>query len=298
MNQCFKILIISQEKNITSPLSNAVQNTNFNYKCVDSCEMASGIIESFLPDIVLCEMQLIENDNGELFKKIRRIKPQTIINIVINQNEANAIFNAMEYGINNCIILPLEINDLSNYLKKYEYLLRTRPQKKLQNTIEKPSSFSLTAHNSLTEISSIVDELLEDTNPIFENIKTDLRIGLEELIINAIEHGNLNISFEEKSTAILNGTFDSLLAQRQADERYKNKSITVTFHQEPEYDEWFIKDEGIGFNPCDIPCLIRESELKNLHGRGIFISRFHFDEIQYSEGGTKVRLRRYVPIFI
>ena len=297
MNQCFKILIISQEKNITSPLTNAVLRTNFNCKCLSSCEQATEILPSFLPDIVLCEMQLIENDKGALFKKIRQLKPQTIINIVINENDSNTIFNAMKYGINNYIILPLETHDIANYLKKYEYILKTRPQKKIQNTIEKPLSFSLTTQNSLTGIAQVVDELLQKTNPIFKDIEIELRTGLEELIINAIEHGNLNISFKEKSAAILNGTFDSLLEERLANKQYKDKNITITFHQEPEYDEWFIKDEGCGFNPCEISSLAKESECNRLHGRGILISRFQFDEIQYSEGGTKVRLRRYVPIY-
>jgi len=297
MNQYYKILIISKEKNITSPLTNAVLNTNFNYKCLTSCEQAAEILPSFLPDIVLCEMQLVEKDNGALFKKIRQIKPQTIIIIVINKNDSNTIFNAMKYGINNYIILPLETHDLANYLKKYEYILKSRPQKKIQNTVEKPMYFSLTTQNSLTGIAQVVDELLKKANPIFKDIKTELRTGLEELIINAIEHGNLNISFEEKSAAILNGTFASLLEQRQENEQYKDKNITITFHQEPEYDEWLIKDEGCGFNPCEISSLAKESECNRLHGRGILISRFQFDEIQYSEGGTKVRLRRYVPIY-
>ena len=104
-------------------------------------------------------------------------------------------------------------------------------------------SFSLTTNNTISGIAQVVDELLEKANPAFKDVKIELRTGLEELIINAIEHGNLNISFEEKSAAILNGTFESLLEQRQANELYKDKNITITFHQEPEYDEWFIKDE-------------------------------------------------------
>ena len=297
MNQCFKILLISQDKQILKTLNNAVQNTNFNYKCLNTCEQAAEIITSFIPDIVLCEMQLIENNNGALFKKIRKIKPQTIINIVINENDSNTIFNAMNYGINNYIILPLETHDLANYLKRYEYILKSRLQKKTTNPIEKSLSFSLTTKNSFTQIAQIVDELLDKTNPVFTDYKNDIRIGLEELIINAIEHGNLNISFEEKSTAILNGTFANLLSQRQENKLYKDKNITITFHQEPEYDEWFIKDEGCGFNPCEIPSLVKESDCNRLNGRGILISRFLFDEIQYTEGGSKVRLRRYVPIY-
>ncbi|MBP5583802.1 MAG: ATP-binding protein, partial [Bacteroidales bacterium] len=274
MNQIFKILIISQENTITTPLINAVQRTNFNYKCLTSCKQAAEILPSFLPDIVLCEMQLVENDEGTLFKYIRKIKPQTIINIVINQNNSNTIFSAMKYGINNYIILPLETHDIANYLKRYEYILKSRPQKRTLNTVKKAYSFSLTTQNSLTDIAQVVDELLEKANPVFTDIKNELRTGLEELIINAIEHGNLNISFEEKNTAILNGTFASLLEQRQVNELYKDKNITITFHQEPEYDEWFIKDEGHGFNPCEISSLAKESECERLHGRGILISKF------------------------
>lgn len=50
-----------------------------------------------------------------------------------------------------------------------------------------------------------------------------MRIGLYEIIVNAIEHGNLGITYEEKSRAQKNNSYVQLLQDRKnkADEEEK-----------------------------------------------------------------------------
>ncbi len=50
-----------------------------------------------------------------------------------------------------------------------------------------------------------------------------IRVALFEVLLNAVEHGNLSISFEEKSEAVMNGNYMEFLSRRREDPRFAGK---------------------------------------------------------------------------
>ncbi|MCQ2960273.1 MAG: response regulator [Bacteroidales bacterium] len=296
MNSNCNILLISNNNDYISAFSSNTVQSKFMIKAISSCEQINLILPKFTPDIVFCDLSLLTTNNNDIFRLIRSVNHQAIINMLLDKNDRDLIFHAMSFGISNYLIMPMNQIEILNYLKQCEYVLRTRHITKEKSTIVKPRRECFSTNNNLTNLPILIDNLLSIANPCLQQNKSELRTGLEELIINAIEHGNLNISFKEKSQAILNNTFEDLLTQRQQDKQYKDKIVSIIFHQEPEYDEWYIKDEGKGFDLCELSEITNDSAISCMHGRGIMISRFQFDEIEYSENGTKVRVRRYAPI--
>ena len=122
-----------------------------------------------------------------------------------------------------------------------------------------------------------------------------LRIALREIIINAIEHGNLNISFDEKSQLIDNDNYFVFLAERQQDPKYRNRRVEIEYSIDPQKVTYQITDEGDGF---DHKKMFKE-ELVNVnekllgHGRGIPMAKNCFDEMNYNDKGNQVILIKY-----
>lgn len=73
-----------------------------------------------------------------------------------------------------------------------------------------------------------------------------------ELLVNAMEHGNLDISFQDKSEALENNEYYELLFKRQHNPVYKNKRITIEYSLDPSRIEIRITDEGKGFDHKNI----------------------------------------------
>lgn len=119
-----------------------------------------------------------------------------------------------------------------------------------------------------------------------------LRIGLREIIINAIEHGNLNISFEDKTEATMSLNYIDYITERQQDPRFRDKKVTIKFSLSPERVIYVIEDEGEGFDYQKILSRVhREVNTQALaHGRGITMALGVFDRIRYNERGNKVTL--------
>nr|WP_245595909.1 ATP-binding protein [Gloeobacter kilaueensis] len=110
----------------------------------------------------------------------------------------------------------------------------------------------------------ILDLLLAEISPLW---RAEVRLGLQEALVNAACHGNC---------------LDP------------DKRVTVHFSVAPNYYVWIIADEGSGFDkqqPCAdaVPCSDWEC------GRGLFILRQIFDEVQWLPPGNQLRLCKYIP---
>jgi|GEM_PF-3545123 len=127
---------------------------------------------------------------------------------------------------------------------------------------------------------------------------TLLRVALREIIINAIEHGNLDISFEDKTKAIMENRYIHFIAERQKDPVCRNRRVTIEYEVSPEKVVYRICDEGEGFDyqsilKTDIEQL---NESMVAHGRGLRLSQEFFDTITFNEFGNEVSLIRYFPV--
>ncbi|MCE9596912.1 MAG: ATP-binding protein [Spirochaetia bacterium] len=119
-----------------------------------------------------------------------------------------------------------------------------------------------------------------------------LKVCLREMIINAIEHGNLGISFDEKTEAQNEGTYFSLLISRQTDAVYSARQVTLVYSLTSKRAVFRITDQGDGFNHAEIMERdIRRPEFFNLmHGRGIAMARTEFDTVKFNKKGNSVVL--------
>ena len=78
-------------------------------------------------------------------------------------------------------------------------------------------------------------------------------IGLFELLINAIEHGNLGLSHEEKAALLAHGQLDEERERRLALPEYAARYVTTTFRRYPDRIEIEIEDQGDGFRLASVP---------------------------------------------
>lgn len=122
-----------------------------------------------------------------------------------------------------------------------------------------------------------------------------VRIGLKEILINAIEHGNLAIDFQKKSKAMKDGNYMALIEKRQKDPRYKDRKVLVKYYLTNRSAKYNITDEGDGFNHEEIIGTSSDMARNDLlfHGRGIGLAMNIFDEVVYNAKGNQVMLVKY-----
>jgi DNA-binding response OmpR family regulator len=112
--------------------------------------------------------------------------------------------------------------------------------------------------------------------------------GLLELLVNAIEHGNLGITYEEKSQLLKEGRWYEEVDHRAALPEHKEKVVQVCYQRLSEGYMVQIADAGPGFNWRRF-WNIDLARATSSHGRGIARARLMaFDRLSYNESGNQV----------
>jgi CheY-like chemotaxis protein/anti-sigma regulatory factor (Ser/Thr protein kinase) len=113
-------------------------------------------------------------------------------------------------------------------------------------------------------------------------------LGLVELIVNAIEHGNLGITFEEKTALLSGGLWEEEVTRRLARPDMAVKRVRVSCRRAGDELVIAIADEGEGF---DWPRFLAMDESRAFHpnGRGISLARrLAFRTLEYRGCGNEV----------
>lgn len=116
-------------------------------------------------------------------------------------------------------------------------------------------------------------------------------LGLTELMLNAVEHGNLGIGYKEKGQLMLEGMLDQEIERRLALPDYGSRQARVDFERTPDGVTYLVRDEGKGFDPTRFLTLEPE-RATDWHGRGIALARMtSFDHVEYRGCGNEVLAR-------
>jgi len=114
------------------------------------------------------------------------------------------------------------------------------------------------------------------------------QMGLMELMLNAIEHGNLGITYEEKTELIAAGRLRDEVASRLKLTQFAGKVASVRFRRDGASLVFNITDQGKGFDWEPYLEMSMERLMHN-HGRGIAMSRsIAFTRLAYSGSGNCV----------
>lgn len=120
-------------------------------------------------------------------------------------------------------------------------------------------------------------------------------LGLTELMLNAIEHGNLAITYEEKSALIQQDGLQEEVTRRLALPEYADRCASVRFRRTGKSLIFNITDEGAGFDWKPFLEMSMERLMHN-HGRGIAMSRsVAFTSLNYIGCGNRVEAEIILP---
>ncbi len=190
--------------------------------------------------------------------------------------------------------LEFHIGYMESESGETEYICRAEKRRadRLLRCIDS-ESLSMTIDNYIITIDHVASRL---TSALLKYMDSGtalmVKMGLQEILINAVEHGNLGISFDEKTRALEENRYLDFIRERQQDSRYRDRTVRIEYKLSPHEVQYLITDEGEGF---DISGTLKkvddtvEQELLS-HGRGIRMTRLLFDKVKYNKKGNRVLL--------
>ncbi|MCK4866363.1 MAG: response regulator, partial [Gammaproteobacteria bacterium] len=115
-----------------------------------------------------------------------------------------------------------------------------------------------------------------------------IAMGLSELMINAVEHGNLHIGYEEKSELRKQDLWEAEIAKRLDLPEHKEKYASLDVVNNSDSVTFTITDQGNGFEWDDFMEFDTTRVMDN-HGRGIAMAnKLYFSKLEYQGNGNTV----------
>lgn len=117
-------------------------------------------------------------------------------------------------------------------------------------------------------------------------------VGLLELLLNAVEHGNLEITYQEKGRLLAEERLEEEIEHRLGLAKFRDRRVEVEVERHASQLEILITDAGDGFDFRRYLEMDPE-RLFDAHGRGVLLAGAALD-LEYIEPGNRVRAR--VPV--
>lgn len=117
-------------------------------------------------------------------------------------------------------------------------------------------------------------------------------VGLLELMLNGIEHGNLGITYDEKTTLIQQNRLRDEIAQRMQKPEFRDRRVTVKMRRLKRCLRISISDEGPGFD-FEKFMVMSPDRMFDSHGRGVLLANGVL-QLEYIAPGNRIEVT--IPI--
>ena len=243
------------------------------------------------PDLILTDLVMPEMDGLELVSVVRSEYPSMPVILMTSAGNEEICVEALHAGAASYVPKrALAQRLVETVCQVVEVSTHERTVTRLMECMTM-SHCSFELENDSALIPPLVNYLLEEATRIgacSEVDRTRIGVALEESLVNALCHGNLEVGSELRGDD--DEAYYKLLADRRGMEPYCSRKIRLEVVFTRDSAKFVISDEGPGFNPDDLPDPTDPANLEKACGRGVLLMRSFMDEVSYNGAGNCVTL--------
>jgi CheY-like chemotaxis protein len=245
------------------------------------------------PDVVVTALQMPEVDGLELVKQIRKLHQQIpVILMTAHGNEEVAVC-ALKAGAASYVPKKNLSRDLEETVQNV--LSVASSARAEQQILESLTSVKLEFDlgndiASLRPLILVMQGHMRQLGVCDESDIVRISTALQESLVNAIEHGNLEMN--SKLRELKDNTYQELGEERRNQEPYTSRKAHITAEFNREGCRWTIRDEGQGFNPESLPDPRDPANLQRVSGRGLLLIRTFMDDVSFNGSANEITMIR------
>jgi CheY-like chemotaxis protein/anti-sigma regulatory factor (Ser/Thr protein kinase) len=265
---------------------------------VRTCTAVNGrealrLIEQELPAVVLTDLQMPEMNGLELVETMRRRFAGVPAILMTANGSEDVASEALRAGAASYVPKRNLDRELAATLERV--LSAAQVDRRRQRVLECLAEMEcrLILENDSSLVSPLVLHLQEHLLRMGlcdENGKIRVGVALEEALLNAIYHGNLELSSDLRQDG--SDTYLRLGVERRQMVPYAGRRVYLQVSLNEERASFIIRDEGPGFDVAKLPDPTDPENLLKLSGRGLLLIRTFMDEVSHNEKGNQITMIR------
>lgn len=255
-------------------------------------EAAWSLIQANRYNLIILDRMMPKLDGMALLRRLKADPAYKTLPVIMQTAAAtqNEVREGLEAGAHYYLTKPYDPEALRILVST---ILKDRGER------EEISHVSSALHNSLTllrhgefEFSTLAEahDLAAALSSLCQEADS-ASVGLIELLVNAVEHGNLGISYKEKAELRKSFSWDEEIARRLSESPYAERRARISMRHHGDTLEFTVSDEGEGFDWQPYMDFDPERAF-DLNGRGIAMAnKFSFSSLEYQGKGNIVVAR-------
>lgn len=258
----------------------------------DGAALCDAMRDGAYADLIWSDLEMPNADGFEVMQVARALLPRIPILIVSGHTDADHLMRALHAGATCFLPKPFEASELQGVLRRAETLRLADINEERAWYALKGSAMVLQVPPDLGVASAVATLVRNHARACLGPEQCHgLHIAAHEILLNAIEHGCLEITREEKAEALTRHTYSELVAERQADPRFASRVVSVRFTVSVDAGaDLTVSDPGPGFDPAELPDASDAENLFLPSGRGIILAGLHVDQLTFGDRGRTAHI--------
>jgi CheY-like chemotaxis protein/anti-sigma regulatory factor (Ser/Thr protein kinase) len=290
-----KILIADDQELMRTILVKFIERAGYDAIAAENGEEAIELYKMENPSLVISDIKMPKMNGLTLLKEIKKIDEKALVILITGFGSEDILLEALRGGAINFFKKPFKVEEI---IEVVHQAVRLRDDV-YYNELISPSLITEEKNFILLplkiNIVPVLNQVVMNFRLLFPDSEIiNLKIGIEEMINNAVEHGCLGIGFEEKNKALQTGAYIDLVKEKKRLLETTPRKIFITSRFTETGITVIVRDEGEGFDWRVLPGLSKENLLQ-YNGRGIFLTKIFFDSVEYNEKGNEVTLTKKAP---
>jgi CheY-like chemotaxis protein/anti-sigma regulatory factor (Ser/Thr protein kinase) len=252
---------------------------------------ALDLLQREMPDLVLTDMIMPGMNGLELVETIRTRYPLLPVILMTAHGSEDIAMQALQKGAASYVPKHNLARDL---LETVEEVLRLasaeRNQQRLMESLTRTEAEFL-LDNDPSLIPALIGHVCENLRRLkccAENERLRLTVALSEALLNAMYHGNLEVSSDLREQD--EKSYRRLLEERRRSKPYGERRVHVHARESATEARYVIRDEGPGFDATHLPDPTDPANLEKVSGRGLLLIRTFMDEVHHNDKGNEIVL--------
>lgn len=293
MDDSTKILLVGLDVVSHQLISGLVSSSFHLVMSANNAKEAISYFHSQHPQIVVLD-STIEGMSAVNFTKALCSEDPDVLIVVTGIYQDEHIIDCLKAGASDFLPKPVKEEDFGFILSRFCSLIDRRNSKRFYSKLFEGARLDLTLKSSteaLNHAVAIISNFLTSAFAGHELVRIEL--GIQEILRNSLEHGNLGINYEQKKQLCESGRFDDFVKQQSTLAQKKGKSINVIVELCADMLTCTVTDAGGGFNWRIHKFSSAESSIEsNFSGRGLLLISRIFDSVDYNEQGNQVTCKK------
>jgi CheY-like chemotaxis protein/anti-sigma regulatory factor (Ser/Thr protein kinase) len=248
------------------------------------------------PTVVVTDMVMPGMNGLELVAEIVRKYPGLPVILMTGKGSEETAVKALEAGASSYVPKgSLHQHLVETVRDLVEMVKQSRTHERLMGCMRTGQFvFSLTNDPALIpSLISYVQNVVCSMGLCDDSDVIRVCIALEEALRNAMFHGNLELTSEQREGD--SAVYQKLIDHRTTHEPYMNRKLSVTVDVTPSSGTFTIRDQGPGFDPRKLPDPTDPANLEKVSGRGLLLMRTFMDEVSFNASGNQVTMVKRSP---